>query len=92
MELHRGQGMEIYWRDNHTCPSEEEYRDMTVRKTGEKLGEGGREGEMSMRVSECGFFPPLLLCIVYQSTIRKPGVQYVVSKEPVSNETIPKEP
>lgn len=34
LELHRGQGMEIYWRDNFTCPSESEYKLMTVRKTG----------------------------------------------------------
>ena len=34
LELHRGQGMEIYWRDNYMCPTEEEYREMTVRKTG----------------------------------------------------------
>ncbi|BES88023.1 Polyprenyl synthetase [Nesidiocoris tenuis] len=34
LELHRGQGLEIYWRDNFTCPSEEEYKIMTVRKTG----------------------------------------------------------
>jgi len=34
LELHRGQGMEIYWRDNFICPSEEAYKAMTVRKTG----------------------------------------------------------
>ncbi|XP_071452072.1 terpene synthase [Hetaerina americana] len=34
LELHRGQGIEIYWRDNFTCPSEEEYRQMTIMKTG----------------------------------------------------------
>ncbi|XP_012283445.1 geranylgeranyl pyrophosphate synthase isoform X1 [Orussus abietinus] len=34
LELHRGQGMEIYWRDNYICPSESEYRQMTTRKTG----------------------------------------------------------
>ncbi|XP_046981203.1 geranylgeranyl pyrophosphate synthase isoform X2 [Schistocerca americana] len=34
LELHRGQGMELYWRDNFTCPSEEEYKQMTIRKTG----------------------------------------------------------
>lgn len=34
MELHRGQGMEIYWRDNFTCPTESEYKQMTIRKTG----------------------------------------------------------
>ncbi|CAG4917875.1 geranylgeranyl pyrophosphate synthase [Colias croceus] len=34
LELHRGQGMEIYWRDNVQCPSEEEYKEMTIKKTG----------------------------------------------------------
>lgn len=34
LELHRGQGAEIWWRDNHRCPTEQEYREMTVRKTG----------------------------------------------------------
>ena len=34
LELHRGQGMELYWRDNYTCPTEEDYKQMTVRKTG----------------------------------------------------------
>ncbi|VVC98911.1 unnamed protein product [Leptidea sinapis] len=31
LELHRGQGLEIYWRDNFICPTEEEYRDMTIK-------------------------------------------------------------
>lgn len=26
--------MEIYWRDNFTCPTEYEYKRMTIRKTG----------------------------------------------------------
>lgn len=34
LELHRGQGLEIFWRDNFLCPSEEEYKDMTIKKTG----------------------------------------------------------
>uniref|UniRef100_A0A0K8TSQ4 Putative geranylgeranyl pyrophosphate synthase/polyprenyl synthetase n=1 Tax=Tabanus bromius TaxID=304241 RepID=A0A0K8TSQ4_TABBR len=34
LELHRGQGMEIYWRDNFTCPTESDYKVMTIRKTG----------------------------------------------------------
>nr|A0A7D0AGU9.1 RecName: Full=Terpene synthase; Short=EoTPS [Matsumurasca onukii]QAX24808.1 terpene synthase [Matsumurasca onukii] len=34
LELHRGQGIEIYWRDNFQCPSEDEYKLMTIRKTG----------------------------------------------------------
>ncbi|XP_046822120.1 geranylgeranyl pyrophosphate synthase [Vespa crabro] len=34
LELHRGQGMDIYWRDNYICPSESEYKNMTIKKTG----------------------------------------------------------
>jgi len=34
LELHRGQGMEIYWRDSFQCPTETEYRDTIVKKTG----------------------------------------------------------
>lgn len=34
LELHRGQGMEIYWRENIICPTESEYKLMTIRKTG----------------------------------------------------------
>jgi len=38
LELHRGQGMDIYWRDNFHCPTEAEYRQMTIRKTGGLFG------------------------------------------------------
>jgi geranylgeranyl diphosphate synthase type 3 len=31
LEFHRGQGMDIYWRDNYTCPSVEEYQEMAKR-------------------------------------------------------------
>lgn len=34
LELHHGQGMEIWWRDNFVSPSEEEYRQMVMRKCG----------------------------------------------------------
>ena len=34
LELHRGQGMEIHWREEGQCPSEEEYRTMVIQKTG----------------------------------------------------------
>ncbi|KAL2867453.1 FPP/GGPP synthase family protein [Aspergillus lucknowensis] len=34
LRLHRGQGMDLYWRDSLTCPSEEEYLDMVANKTG----------------------------------------------------------
>jgi geranylgeranyl diphosphate synthase type 3 len=31
LELHQGQGIEIYWRDNYICPSGEEYQEMVKR-------------------------------------------------------------
>ena len=31
LELHRGQGMDIYWRDAYICPTEEEYKSMVIR-------------------------------------------------------------
>lgn len=34
LELHRGQGMDIFWRDNFICPTEADYKTMTIRKTG----------------------------------------------------------
>ncbi|MCJ1432769.1 geranylgeranyl pyrophosphate synthetase [Xylographa pallens] len=32
--LHRGQGMDLFWRDTLTCPSEEDYLEMVSNKTG----------------------------------------------------------
>ncbi|CCV00380.1 unnamed protein product [Malassezia sympodialis ATCC 42132] len=32
--LHRGQGIELFWRESLQCPSEAEYVDMVVNKTG----------------------------------------------------------
>lgn len=34
LELHRGQGFDILWRERVSCPSEEEYLDMVRNKTG----------------------------------------------------------
>lgn len=34
MNLHRGQGMELFWRDGLICPSEEDYLEMVSNKTG----------------------------------------------------------
>jgi geranylgeranyl diphosphate synthase type 3 len=34
LNLHRGQGMELYWRENLICPSELEYINMVSDKTG----------------------------------------------------------
>lgn len=34
IHLHRGQGMDVFWRDSLICPTEEEYLDMVSNKTG----------------------------------------------------------
>ncbi|KAL5338175.1 putative geranyl geranyl pyrophosphate synthase [Aspergillus crustosus] len=34
LRLHRGQGMDLYWRDSLICPTEEEYLGMVADKTG----------------------------------------------------------
>jgi len=38
LELHRGQGLDIHWRDTNTCPSEQQYRAMVIQKTGGLFG------------------------------------------------------
>ncbi|KAI0390112.1 terpenoid synthase [Xylariaceae sp. FL0594] len=34
IHLHRGQGMDLHWRDSLTCPTEDEYLEMVSNKTG----------------------------------------------------------
>ena len=34
LNLHRGQGMDLFWRDTLTCPSEDDYLEMVENKTG----------------------------------------------------------
>lgn len=34
VNLHRGQGMDLFWRDNLTCPTEDDYLEMVGNKTG----------------------------------------------------------
>ncbi|KAG2186267.1 hypothetical protein INT43_002705 [Umbelopsis isabellina] len=34
INLHKGQGMELFWRDSLTCPTQEEYIEMVNNKTG----------------------------------------------------------
>uniref|UniRef100_F1L5V7 Geranylgeranyl pyrophosphate synthase n=1 Tax=Ascaris suum TaxID=6253 RepID=F1L5V7_ASCSU len=34
LELHRGQGKELYWRDTMQCPTESQYEEMVIEKTG----------------------------------------------------------
>jgi geranylgeranyl diphosphate synthase type 3 len=35
-EMYQGQGMDIYWRDNYTCPILKEYQDM-AKKSKDKI-------------------------------------------------------
>jgi len=42
LNLHRGQGLELYWRDSLVCPTEEEYVSMVNNKTGGLLRIGIR--------------------------------------------------
>lgn len=34
LNLHRGQGMDLFWRDTLTCPTEDDYLEMVANKTG----------------------------------------------------------
>lgn len=34
INLHRGQGMDLFWRDTLTCPNEDDYLEMVGNKTG----------------------------------------------------------
>ncbi|KAH3869566.1 geranylgeranyl pyrophosphate synthase-like isoform X1 [Dreissena polymorpha] len=58
LELHRGQGMDIYWRDTVSCPSEEEYKTMVIRKTGGLFGLAVRL--MQLFTENTSDFKPLL--------------------------------
>lgn len=58
LELHRGQGMDIYWRDSVMCPSESDYTAMVKRKTGGLFGLAVR---LMQLFSDCKYdFGPLL--------------------------------
>uniref|UniRef100_V9L3L9 Geranylgeranyl pyrophosphate synthase n=1 Tax=Callorhinchus milii TaxID=7868 RepID=V9L3L9_CALMI len=38
LELHRGQGLDIHWRDTYICPTLEDYKAMVLQKTGGLFG------------------------------------------------------
>ncbi|CAG8445072.1 10885_t:CDS:2 [Acaulospora morrowiae] len=56
LNLHRGQGMEIYWRDTLTCPSESEFIEMVSNKTGGLLRLGVRLMQEASK-SEVNYVP-----------------------------------
>ena len=55
LELHRGQGMEIYWRDEGHCPTEEEYRTMAIQKTGGLFNLAVRLMQLFQQNTECTY-------------------------------------
>ncbi|CAC5373305.1 GGPS1 [Mytilus coruscus] len=84
LELHRGQGMDIYWRDSVVCPTEEEYNTMVIRKTGGLFGLAVR---LMQLFSECkSDFKPLLDCMGLYFQIRDDYAN-LVSKEYEANKS-----
>lgn len=62
--LHRGQGMDLFWRDTLTCPTEEDYLEMVGNKTGGlfRLAVKLMQAESSRNVfvtPRPRFFPPM---------------------------------
>jgi len=60
LELHRGQGMDIYWRDAFICPTEDEYRKMVKQKTGGLFGLGVRLMQLFSNQEPAADLKPLL--------------------------------
>ncbi|XP_002741463.1 geranylgeranyl pyrophosphate synthase-like [Saccoglossus kowalevskii] len=56
LSLHEGQGMDIWWRDAYVCPTEEEYKDMVIKKTGGLFGLGIRLMQIFSE-NKCDFKP-----------------------------------
>lgn len=66
LNLHRGQAMDLYWRESLICPSEKEYIDMVMNKTGGLFRLSIRLMELKSNFNKS--FVPLvnLLGIIYQ--------------------------
>ena len=68
LNLHRGQGQDILWRDTVTCPTEEQYRAMVLDKTGGlfRLAVGMMQAFSDIRTD----FTPLVNCMALYFQIR----------------------
>lgn len=65
LNLHRGQGMDLYWRDSLTCPSEADYLEMVGNKTGGlfRLAIKLMQAESAVNMYVLTHFPsPFLTC------------------------------
>ncbi|KAL7413424.1 GGDP synthase [Mrakia frigida] len=66
LSLHRGQGLELFWRDSLVCPTEEEYVRMVLGKTG-GLFRMGIKLMMAKSASNIDFVPLVnLISILFQ--------------------------
>lgn len=63
--LHRGQGMDLFWRDTLTCPTEEDYLEMVGNKTGGlfRLAVKLMQAESSSNM----FVTPDPVCFIHES-------------------------
>ncbi|CAD6568039.1 MAG: geranylgeranyl pyrophosphate synthetase [Cyphobasidiales sp. Tagirdzhanova-0007] len=71
LNLHRGQGMDLYWRDSLTCPTEQEYIDMvsnTLEETGGLFRIAIRLMEATSSQPDKGAYVPLvnLIGVLFQ--------------------------
>ena len=68
LNLHRGQGQDILWRDTCTCPTEEQYRSMVLDKTGGlfRLAVGLLQSFSTNKTNYC----PLLNSMAYYFQVR----------------------
>ena len=55
LELHRGQGMEIYWRDSFRCPTEEEYKKMVIQSNDNVFKLPSRANLILSKIISCFF-------------------------------------
>lgn len=70
INLHRGQGMDLYWRDSLTCPTEVEYLDMVNYKTGGLFRLAIKLMQQESRLNTDADFIPLVCLIGIMFQIR----------------------
>lgn len=61
LNLHRGQGMDLYWRDSLTCPTEADYLEMVGNKTGGLFRLAIKLMQAESAVNMCVYSPRLSL-------------------------------
>lgn len=61
LNLHRGQGMDLYWRDSLTCPTEADYLEMVGNKTGGLFRLAIKLMQAESAVNMCVYSPSLSL-------------------------------